>query len=142
MTPPTLTLDTSVVLVDPDEPAANTVAELFRRARVGDFDIAICTRVAFQIKRPLADPSLSAFIESRPRILPAGRYADPDNLDIPVDTYGGAVYGGAPEPRPQARAGDRIDDDILEAHRRSGRNHLVSLDTGQLKQRRDTDYPR
>jgi hypothetical protein len=106
---------------------AASVAELFRRARAGDFDIELCTRVDFQIKRGIADSELAAFIASVTRILPAGRWADPSNPEMPNDTLGNTVWADTPEPRPHAQAGDRIDDDIVEAHHRSGRDHLVTL---------------
>jgi hypothetical protein len=130
---PSLTLDTSVVLVGPTEIAADAVAELFRRAQAGDFDIALCSRVDFQTKRPLADERLAAFIAELPRILPTGRWADPASDDLPTDTWDNFVWAGEPEPRPDASAGDRLDDDILEAHQRSQRDHFVTLDIPQRK---------
>ncbi len=128
---PTLTLDTSAVIAASDESSA--AAELFRRARAGDFDLAVCNRVDFQLKRPIEDPDLAAFVAGLPRLLSVGRWADPDNDELPIDTWGNFVWAGQPEPRPELSVGSRLDDDHLDAHKRSGRDHFVTLDDGQLR---------
>jgi hypothetical protein len=129
VTIPTLTLDTSVVIAAADE--TTEAAELLSRARAGDFDIAICTRVDFQLKRPIADTGLAAFIAELPRLLPPGRWADPGNDAVPMDTWGNFRWADKPDRR-NVSIGSRLDDDHLEAHRMAGRDHFVTLDDGQL----------
>jgi len=131
MTVPTLTLDTSAVIAASD--AKSDAAQLFRRAKAGHFDLAVCTRVDFQLKKPIADPDLAAFVAAMPRLLSAGRYADTNDDDFPQDTWGNFVWAAEPEPRPRLSPGSRLDDDHLEAHQRSGRDHFVTLDDGQLR---------
>lgn len=135
MAVPTLSLDTSIVLTGPQESEASAVAELFRRAPAGDFDVALCSRVDFQTKQPILNDRLAAYLAGLPRILPTGRWSGPGDEDdgLPTDTWNNCVWAGEPEPRPDASAGDRIDDDILEAHQRSKRDHFVTSDRGQQK---------
>jgi hypothetical protein len=44
------------------EDVSSAAAQLFRRARAGDFDIAVSTRVPFQLTKPLADSDLATYI--------------------------------------------------------------------------------
>ena len=127
---PTLTLDTSVVIAAADE--ASFAGELIRRAQTGEFDLALSTRADFQLKRPIADVELAAYIAGLPRLLPPGRWTDPTNQDLPVDTWGNFKWADTPD-RSGASIGSKLDDDHLESHRMAGRDHFITLDDGQLK---------
>jgi len=127
---PVLTLDTSVVIAASDQ--ASQAAELIRRAEAGEFDLALSARVDFQLKQPISDHKLAAFIAGLPRLLSPGRWADPTNQELPVDTWGNFRWAETPD-RAGVSVGSKLDDDHLESHRMAGRDHFVTLDDRQLK---------
>jgi hypothetical protein len=118
-----LTVETSVVIAASDDPSS-AAAQMFRRARAGDFNIAVSTRVPYQLTTPLADLELAAYI-ANVRLLPS-----PGRWDVSV--WDGDVWDGTAD-RPNVSDGTRMDDDHLEAHRMSGNDHFVTLDEGQRK---------
>lgn len=129
----TLTVDTSVVIAASDD-ASSPSAELLRRARSGEFDVAVSTRVAFQLTRPLQDADLARYVEGLPKLGSPARWGDPADRRRSPSTYGGGdTYAAIPDARPNVSFGSKLDDDHLEAHRASGRDHFVTLDDGQRK---------
>lgn len=122
MTVPTLTIDTSVVIAMTEENV--DAVELYRRGKTGAFDIAVSTRVRYQLQRPIADDELRAFVEGLTTLPSPGRWD--------FSTWDGDVWANGPEPRPNVSLGSKLDDDHLEAHRMARRDHFVTLDGGQL----------
>lgn len=123
MSKPTLTLDANVVIgaLDASDPAA---LKLLERARDGDFDVAVTTRVPYEVTRQAIPEWISALFV-KPLGTPA-RYG--------VSTWDGGDYWAGAE---QANI-EGLDGDHVEGHIRAGRDLFVTSDKpllGRLRAR-------
>ena len=127
----TVSLDTSVVLAASCE--SDDARELLRRGMAGRIDIAVSTRVRAQMQKAVADPELAAFVATLPDISSPGRWVDPQEPGTTTKWGSGFYWTDGNEARPEVSLGSKLDDDIIDAHRTSGRDHFVTLDFVQLR---------
>jgi hypothetical protein len=120
-TPVAITVDTSVLIgaVKGDCPMA---LEVFERAMSGDLDLAVTTRVDYELTKTELPVPLAEFLKTRPVLGAPARWG--------VSKWGGGdTWAGPSSPNPST---DRIDSDHLEAHKASGRQFFVTCDKGRM----------
>lgn len=107
--------------------------ELLQCGMTGRVDIAISTRARAQLQKLLVDPDLAAFLAKLPELKSPGRWSNPQEPGTRT-TWGSDFYwADGIKPKPYVGIGSQLDDDIIDAHRTSGRDYLVTLDRAQLQ---------
>jgi hypothetical protein len=117
----TITVDTSVVIgaVKGDCPMAG---ELFERARKGELDVAVTTRLEHELTKTEPVGELAEFLRTRPVVGAPFRWG--------VSKWdGGDTWAAPSSPNPST---DQIDSDHLEAHKASGRHFFVTCEKGRV----------
>jgi hypothetical protein len=117
----TITVDTSVVIgaVKGDCPMA---AELFERARKGELDVAVSTRLGHELTKTEPAGELAEFLRTLPVVGAPFRWGVSKWDD-------GDTWAAPSTPNPST---DQIDSDHLEAHKASGRQFFVTCEKGRV----------
>jgi hypothetical protein len=119
--PTTITVDTSVVIgaAKEDCPKAR---ELFERARNGELDVAVTTRLENELTKTELAGELAEFLRTCPVLGAPARWG--------ISKWGGGdTWAGPSTPNPST---DQIDSDHLEAHKASGRQVFVTCEKGRV----------
>jgi hypothetical protein len=120
----TITVDTSVV-IGADKGDCPMAQELFERARKGELDVAVTTRLEHELTKTVPTGELAEFLKTRPVLGAPARWG--------VSKWGGGdTWAGPSTPNP---SNDQIDSDHLEAHKASGRQFFVTCEKGRVLKR-------